>query len=97
MDIYWVVTGAQDPILWLKKYPNRFRLCHIKDRKKNIPITEREASVDVGTGSIDFSKILHVARNSGMQYYIVEQEKYGSATPLASAKADAAYLKKLRF
>src|SRR5882757_2394297 len=23
MDIYWVVTGGQDPEVWLKKYPNR--------------------------------------------------------------------------
>ncbi len=97
MDIYWVVTGGQDPIVWLKKYPNRFTLCHIKDRKKNIPITEREASVDVGTGSIDFEKILHVAKKKGMQYYIVEQEKYEGATSLASAKTDAEYLKRIRF
>ena len=97
MDIYWVVTGGQDPIVWLKKYPNRFRLCHIKDRKKNIPITEREASVDVGTGSINFEKILHVAKKNGMQYYIVEQEKYEGATSLASARVDAEYLKKIKF
>jgi sugar phosphate isomerase/epimerase len=97
MDIYWVVTGGQDPINWIKNYPNRFTLCHIKDRKKNIPLSEREASVDVGTGSIDFPKILHVAKKYGMKYYIVEQEKYEGTTPLASAKADAEYLKKIRF
>ncbi len=97
MDIYWVITGGQDPITWLEKYPNRFTLCHIKDRKKNIAPSEREASVDVGTGSIDFEKILHVAKKNGMKYYIVEQEKYEGTTPLASAKADAEYLKKIKF
>jgi sugar phosphate isomerase/epimerase len=97
MDIYWVVTGGQDPITWLEKYPNRFTLCHIKDRKKNIPLTDREESVDVGTGSIDFPKVLHVAKKNGMKYYIVEQEKYEGTTPLASAKADAEYLKKIKF
>ena len=35
MDMYWVVTGGQDIEAWLKKYPNRFRLCHVKDRTKN--------------------------------------------------------------
>jgi sugar phosphate isomerase/epimerase len=97
MDIYWVVTGGQDPVTWLKKYPNRFRLVHVKDRKKDTPITEREASVNVGEGSIDFKKILNVAKDNGVQYYIVEQEKYENSTPLLAAKADADYLKKFRF
>ena len=37
MDIYWVYTAGADPIKWLEKYPNRFRLCHIKDRQKHAP------------------------------------------------------------
>ena len=97
MDIYWVVTGGQDPITWLQKYPNRFRLGHVKDRKKNTPVSEREVSVNVGEGSIDFKNILAVAKKNGMQYYIIEQEKYEGTTALAAAKADAEYLKKLRF
>ena len=97
MDIYWVVTGGQDPITWLKKYPNRFRLCHLKDREKNAPLSEREVSVNLGTGSIDFKEILKVAKQNGMKYYILEQEKYEGTTPLEAAKADAEYLKKLKF
>ena len=56
MDIYWVVTAGQDPEAWLKKYPNRFRLCHVKDRKKDAPAKEQDASCDLGAGSIDFPK-----------------------------------------
>ena len=97
MDVYWVVTAGQDPVTWLRKYPNRFRLGHIKDRKKNTPISEREVSVNVGEGSIDFKKVLNVAKNNGMKYFIVEQEKYEGTTPLAAAKADAEYIKKLKF
>ena len=96
MDIYWVVTAGQDPIVWLKKYPNRFRLGHLKDRKKNTPLSEREVSVNLGDGSIDLKNILKVAKENGMQYYIVEQEKYEDTTPIAAAKADAEYLKKLK-
>jgi sugar phosphate isomerase/epimerase len=92
-----VVTAGEDPIKWFEKYPNRFRLSHIKDRKKGISLSEKEASVDVGTGSIDFKKILKVAKKNGLQYYIVEQEKYEGSTSLASAKADAEYLKKIKF
>lgn len=97
MDIYWVVTGGADPIAYLQKYPNRWRLCHVKDRQKDAPADEQEASVDLGTGSIDFPKVLKVAQEVGMQYYIVEQERYVDSTPLESARADAVYLKNLRF
>jgi sugar phosphate isomerase/epimerase len=97
MDIYWVVSAGADPIEWLKKYPNRFRLCHIKDRAKNAAPTNFDASVDLGTGSIDFAKILAEGKKYGFQYHIVEQEKYENTTPLKSAEVDAAYLKSLKF
>jgi sugar phosphate isomerase/epimerase len=93
MDIYWVVTAGQDPIEWIDKYPGRFKLCHIKDRKKGAAANDRDASVDLGTGSIDFKKILNEGGKKGMNFYIVEQEAYVNTTPLAAAKADADYLK----
>jgi sugar phosphate isomerase/epimerase len=93
MDMYWVVTSGQDIEAWLKKYPNRFRLCHVKDRMKNT--TEKDASCDLGTGDIDYAKILKTARQNGVQYFIVEQEKYVGTTPMKAAEADAAYMKKL--
>ena len=94
MDIYWVVSGGADPISWLKKYPNRFRLCHIKDRIKDA--TERDASCTLGEGSIDFSNILKIAKKNGMQYYFVEQERYDGTTPVKAVETDAEYMKKLR-
>ncbi len=96
MDIYWVVTAGQDPIAWFNKYPDRFKLCHVKDRKKGAPLSDRDASVILGTGDIDFNKILKEADAKGMKYYIVEQEAYENTTPLDAAKADAEYLKNFR-
>lgn len=95
MDMYWVITGGQNIETWLKKYPDRFRLCHVKDRAKGVAATEKNASCDLGTGSIDYGKILSIAKKYGMEYYIVEQEKYEGTTPLASAAACASYMKKL--
>jgi sugar phosphate isomerase/epimerase len=58
---------------------------------------EEDASSDLGTGSIDFAPILKAAKDNGMLYYIVEQERYEGSTPLKSIEADAAYMKKLAF
>ena len=96
MDIYWVVAAGEDPEAWMKKYPNRFRLCHVKDRSKTPGNDEGKNSVDLGTGSIDFSKVLKTARENGMQYYIVEQEAFPNGTPLEAANANAGYMKKLK-
>lgn len=96
MDIYWVVTGGADPKEYLTKYPNRFRLCHVKDRMKDAG-DERMASCNLGTGIIDYPSILKVAQAQGMKHYIMEQERYDGTTPMAAAKAGAEYLKKLEF
>lgn len=94
LDMYWVVAGGQDPETWLKKYKNRFKLCHVKDRTKGA--TEAADTCTLGEGSIDYAKILKTAKENGMEYYIVEQEKYTGTTPLKAAETDAAYMKNLK-
>ena len=96
MDIYWVVTAGEDPVKWFEKYPGRFTLGHIKDRKKNAPLSDKDASCIVGQGEIDFAKILKAGQKNGMKYFIVEQERYDNTTSLIAAKADADYLKKFK-
>ena len=94
MDIYWVVTAGIDPVLYLEKYKNRFRLCHIKDRKKES--VEQCDSCTLGEGSIAYETLLKKANTFGMQYYIYEQEKYDGKGVMANAKTSADYLKKIR-
>ncbi|HZF63173.1 MAG TPA: sugar phosphate isomerase/epimerase [Chitinophagaceae bacterium] len=89
MDIYWVVAAGQDPVQWFNKYPNRFRACHVKDKKGS------ESTV-VGTGTIDFPKILREGQKKGLQYYIVEQEAYAGTTPIDAVRANAEYMKKIK-
>lgn len=89
MDIYWVVAAGQDPIAWFKKYPNRFRLCHVKDRGGN-------ESVVLGKGNIDFATILKEGQKEGLKHFIVEQEAYTGTTPLDAAREDAEYMKRFK-
>lgn len=97
LDIYWVVTGGADPIAYLQKYGKQIPLCHIKDRLKGAAPDNHEASCDVGTGSIDYARILKVAAEQNMEYYILEQERYDNSTSVESAKKGAEYLKQLVF
>lgn len=96
MDIYWVVAAGQDPEAWMQKYKNRFRLCHVKDRSKT-PVTDNgKNSVDLGTGNIDYAKILKTAEDNGLKYKIVEQEAYPTNPPLEAIKVDATYMSNLK-
>jgi sugar phosphate isomerase/epimerase len=97
MDIFWVVAAGQDPDAWFKKYPSRFKLCHVKDLSKTPGPDNGKNSVVLGTGTIDFKKVLKTAKQNGMQYYIVEQEWYEGTTPMKSSESDAAFMKKLKF
>jgi sugar phosphate isomerase/epimerase len=89
MDIYWVVAAGQDPVAWFKKYPNRFKLAHVKDRKGN-------ESVVAGTGTIDFPTILKEGQKQGLKHFIIEQEAYTGTTPINAVRDNAVYMKNIK-
>lgn len=93
MDIYWVVTAGADPEEYLKNYPGRFRLGHVKDRIINAEATETNASTELGAGSINYAAIIKTAQANGMEYFIAEQERFDERTPLQSSEKNARYLK----
>ena len=95
MDIYWVITAGADPIDWFNRYPNRFRLAHVKDRSKNPGSDNGQNSVVLGTGSIDYAKILKAGRKAGIKEWIVEQEANYGAGPLESCIQSIDYLNRM--
>jgi len=67
MDVYWVTEGKQDPVTYLKKYPERFQVLHIKD---DYVIGE--------SGRIDFKTIFKQFYKNGYKDWFVEIEEYMS-------------------
>ena len=71
MDILWVQYPGEDPAAWLAKYPGRWELMHLKDLKKGVPTgfhnggTDPNNDVALGTGQMDWPKILKAAQKSG--------------------------------
>jgi sugar phosphate isomerase/epimerase len=89
LDCGWVIVGGQDPVHYLKQYPARIVMLHIKDFKDNKP-----PSVELGTGSIDYAPIFAAAAATGhIRHAFVEQEEFQG--PIMEALAvDAKYMKK---
>lgn len=63
MDVYWITVGGQDPVAYLKKYPTRFKLLHIKDEY-----------VVGATGKINYEAIFSQFYKNGNTDWFVEME-----------------------
>lgn len=97
LDIFWLVAAGEDPLNWIRKYPGRFPLSHVKDRLAGAAMTSFSASTTLGRGFIDYPTILPVAYENGMRYFMVEQESYEGTTPLESSEDNAEYMRQLSF
>lgn len=91
LDLCWIDVAGVNTAEHLKKYGKRYELCHVKDYtvKDGKPVQN-----DIGKGNVDFKKTLRIAMDSGIKYYLVEQEEYPQSS-LASLKNDAEYMKQL--
>jgi sugar phosphate isomerase/epimerase len=98
MDCGWVTVGGGDPAHYLREYPTRISMLHIKDFKH----TDKPASViappppaELGTGTVNFRAIFEAANKANIKHYFVEQE--GFDMPAWDAlKIDADYMKNFR-
>ena len=61
MDVYWVMMGQASPVDYFNRYPGRFKLLHIKDRK------------EIGqSGMVGFDAIFKNAELAGVENIVVE-------------------------
>ncbi len=79
MDILWTFFPGIDPAKLLEKYPNRFKLMHVKDLKKGVVGnlsggTSSENDVALGTGQLNLPAIMKAAKKSKIQHYYIEDE-----------------------
>lgn len=97
MDVFKVKQAGLDPVALLKKYPSRFVLLQLKDRKpgsigKGSPKSEKELNVALGTGDVGIRNVVETAKDLGIQYYFIEDE---SSRAEKQVPKSLAYLKAL--
>jgi sugar phosphate isomerase/epimerase len=90
MDCGWVHAAGRNPVEYLKKFPERFPLLHVKDVAK-LPSGEFQSSI-LGLGTIDYRPIFHAA--TGLKHYFIEQEEFDRDI-IESLRLDAEYMRKL--
>ena len=79
MDVFWLKHPGQDPVALLEKYPERFIMLHLKDRKPGTEgnqngTADEETNVVLGKGDVNIAAIIKEAKKIGIKYYFIEDE-----------------------
>jgi sugar phosphate isomerase/epimerase len=99
MDILWTFFPGQNPAEILKRYPDRFKLMHVKDLRKGVQgnlsgRTPVENDVALGTGQLNLPEILKAADKTSIRYYYIEDESPSISTQVP---VSISYLRSLKF
>jgi sugar phosphate isomerase/epimerase len=92
LDTGNLAMAGLDPLDYMKRFGPRYWSFHIKD----VPRLGADHDVDLGTGVIDFRRLLASIDDIDQKLLFVEQESY-PGTPLDSIRRDHTYISALRF
>lgn len=92
LDTGNAAIGGRDPLTYMDRYADRYWLFHLKDASK----LGAEHDSELGTGVVDFKRILERAGSLANKYVYIEQESYPDA-PIDSVRRDHKYLASLTF
>ena len=90
LDVGNMLMGGGDPMQYLQKHRDRYWSFHLKD-----VVTDRSADTELGTGIMDFKRLLAAIPNLSSKPCYVEQE--AAKDELAAARTDYQYLHRLSF
>ena len=90
MDLYWVARASQTPHDLFRRAPGRFVMWHVKDLH---PVSRDYT--EVGSGTIDFTKIWPDAELAGLKHFFVEQGGNFTHDPIRSITDSAEYVKRV--
>ena len=90
LDTYWIHFSGADVCEWLRKLSGRVECVHLKDMTASF--NNRNLMAPVGSGNMNFEKIIKSADCAGAEYLLVEQDDCYGEDPFACLKKSYAYL-----
>jgi sugar phosphate isomerase/epimerase len=98
IDAGWIATAGLDPVAFLQKLKGRVLQMHVKDvaanNSPNFALAMKPA--EVGSGTLDWAKILPAAYRAGVRHFYVEQEPPFTIPRLEAIERSAAFLSALK-
>ncbi|WP_422079617.1 sugar phosphate isomerase/epimerase family protein [Ulvibacterium sp.] len=85
LDIFWMKAAGAEPVQYLKRYPGRFKLLHIKDAAAEFRFSGDGGTpdqwmegfpkmADPGDGIFDIKKIIAEGSKSGVDHFFLERD-----------------------
>lgn len=71
-DVYWIQFGGADPVSFIQDNGSRIAALHLKDMAAT-PENGNEMA-PVGSGNLDWNRIIGAARSASVPWYMVEQD-----------------------
>jgi sugar phosphate isomerase/epimerase len=72
-DLYWAHVGGVDPVDYIKKYPGRFEILHVKDA---YDLNNRESFACVGEGVIDLNVSLSCVKKEDLSTLLLRKMEH---------------------
>ena len=88
-DLAWIVRAKSDPLAWVRKYPDRISLFHIKDIAAPGTATDEDGWADVGFGTIDWERLLPALKETSARLYVLEHDNPNDFERFARRSRDA--------
>lgn len=98
MDAGWVTVGGGDPAAYLRRYPTRISMMHIKDFKHTATpasVSVPPPSAELGQGAVNFHALFAAANKANIKHLFVEQEEYDMPW-MEALRVDADYMKNFK-
>ena len=98
IDTGWCVAGGRDPVDVLRSASGRVLSIHVKDvaRSQAANFALGIDPANVGTGQVDWERVLPAARDAGADHFFFEQEPPFAGTRMDAAESAARYLRGVR-
>jgi sugar phosphate isomerase/epimerase len=104
LDIFWMTAAGANPIEFLKKYPTRYKMLHVKDAMEQVRFSGDGTTsdqwialfpkmADPGTGVFDIKGIVEQGVKSGVTHFYLERDL--TPQPMETLKNSFEYFKKM--
>lgn len=90
VDIAWATFGGADPAALLRRMAGRVSIIHVKDLSS---LEKRDQFTAVGSGIVNIKGSIEAARDTGVKWMVIEQDKLRNLTPLETITASYLNLK----
>jgi sugar phosphate isomerase/epimerase len=113
LDVHWIQRAGVNPAEFVKEYAGRISLLHLKDYRigqidtsqidfKDMGkffdlFTNTIQFAELGEGNLDLKSIIEAGLESGVQYFLVEQDDTYGRDPFECLEVSANHLRELGF